>query len=174
MSRGCVLWIGNGSRHHGRLMDQTKAFLEDVMPRQLEAERALHDGTAGARLAMWSEREPVTLLGAATGCMRGAASVRAAFDQVAASFRDCTSFDIEVLAAEAVGDLAYTVVIERTSCTRRGTPVSYQLRATHVYRREEGEWRIVHRHADPPPDDEESVRLWRSETGGPAGQRAQS
>jgi ketosteroid isomerase-like protein len=28
------------------------------------------------------------------------------------------------------------------------------LRATQVYRREDGEWKIVHRHADYPPADE--------------------
>jgi ketosteroid isomerase-like protein len=35
------------------------------------------------------------------------------------------------------------------------------LRATHVYRRENGQWRIVHRHADPVPDtnDEGAPRL---------------
>jgi ketosteroid isomerase-like protein len=32
-----------------------------------------------------------------------------------------------------------------------GEPRTYTLRATHVYRREEGRWRIVHRHADAQP-----------------------
>jgi ketosteroid isomerase-like protein len=36
-----------------------------------------------------------------------------------------------------------------------GVPVEpYTLRATHVYRRENGEWKIVHRHADYPPIDQ--------------------
>lgn len=48
-------------------------------------------------------------------------------------------------------DLAYTVVFEKTSCSVNGEPRSYRLRATHTYRREDGEWRIVHRHADEPP-----------------------
>jgi ketosteroid isomerase-like protein len=29
-----------------------------------------------------------------------------------------------------------------------GEPRSYVLRATQVYRRENGEWRVAHRHAD--------------------------
>ena len=34
-----------------------------------------------------------------------------------------------------------------------GVPVEpYTLRVTHVYRREHGEWKIVHRHGDPVPD----------------------
>jgi ketosteroid isomerase-like protein len=33
-----------------------------------------------------------------------------------------------------------------------GVPTTYTLRVTHVYRREDGQWRIVHRHGDRPPE----------------------
>jgi ketosteroid isomerase-like protein len=132
-------------------MDETQAFLDDVLPRQLEAERAIHNGDAGPRRAMWSHRDPVTLLGAAMACVTGAEEVHASFGRVAGWFSDCTSYDIELVAAGASGDLAYTVVFEHTSCSVQGEPRSYRLRVTHGYRREDGEWRIVHRHADEPP-----------------------
>jgi ketosteroid isomerase-like protein len=36
-----------------------------------------------------------------------------------------------------------------------GVPVEpWTLRVTHVYRREDGEWKIVHRHADHVPADQ--------------------
>ena len=35
--------------------------------------------------------------------------------------------------------------------TPGGERATYTLRATHVFRREDGEWRIVHRHGDHPP-----------------------
>jgi ketosteroid isomerase-like protein len=132
-------------------MDETQAFLDDVMPRQLRAERAIHDGDAAPRLAMWSQNDPLTLLGAAMPFVTGANAVREAFGRVAAWFSDCTDYDIELIAAGASGDLAYTVVFEHTSCSVEGVPKQYRLRVTHVYRREDGEWRIVHRHADEPP-----------------------
>jgi ketosteroid isomerase-like protein len=132
-------------------MDETQAFLDDMLPRQLAADRALHDGDPGPRKALWSRRDPVTLLGAALACVTGAEAVHRAFDEVASWFSDCTAFDIEVLAAGASGDLAYTVVFERTECTVSGVSKRYELRVTHGYRREDGEWRIVHRHADEPP-----------------------
>jgi ketosteroid isomerase-like protein len=132
-------------------MDETQAFLEEVLPRQTAADRAMHGGDPGPRLAMWSRRDPLTLLGAAMPCVTGARDVREAFEEVSSWFSDCLEFDIELIAAGACGDLAYTVVFEHTACSRAGVPKRYRLRVTHVYRHEHGEWRIVHRHADEPP-----------------------
>ena len=54
-------------------------------------------------------------------------------------------------AAGVSGDLAYTVGYEHTTASVNGTPSSYILRVTHVYRRENGEWKVVHRHGDALP-----------------------
>ena len=57
------------------------------------------------------------------------------------------------MAADADGDLAYMVGIERYRAKNAaGTPIKVTLRATHVYRREPDGWKI-HRHGDHPPDD---------------------
>ena len=63
-------------------------------------------------------------------------------------FSDCTSYEFELLAYDVVGDMAYTASFEHTSASVDGQPRTYTLRATQVYRREEGEWRVAHRHAD--------------------------
>ena len=75
-------------------------FLRWVDTRLVEAETALHNGDHAPRRALWSHRDPVSVLGA----------WRTAHGQ--------------------------------------GEPRSYTLRATQVYRREDGEWKVVHRHAD--------------------------
>jgi ketosteroid isomerase-like protein len=49
------------------------------------------------------------------------------------------------------GDLAYTVAIERSEVRVAGQdkPAPMALRVTHIFRKEDGAWKLVHRHADP-------------------------
>jgi hypothetical protein len=57
----------------------------------------------------------------------------------------------KLVAAGASGGLAYTVGHEHVSCSMDGVPLApFILRVTHLYRRENGEWKVVHRHADAP------------------------
>jgi ketosteroid isomerase-like protein len=61
-----------------------------------------------------------------------------------------TAADDSCIAAGASGDLAYIVALEHTTASINGAPPQpYVLRATTVFRREDGEWRVVHRHGDP-------------------------
>ena len=129
-------------------MSDLDDFLTTALPRQLEAERALHDGDPGPRLAMWSTKDPVTVLGAVRSA-NGREETSRLFHWLGSHFSDCTSFRFELVAAGVSGDLAYTAGYEHTSASWDGVPMEpYVLRVTHGYRREDGEWKIVHRHAD--------------------------
>ncbi|WP_410613640.1 YybH family protein [Amycolatopsis sp. lyj-109] len=131
----------------------TDDFLAEVLPRQTAAERAMHNGDAGPRGELWSHADPVSLFGAWLPIRTGWADVGAAFERVAAQFSDSLGYRFEVVAAGASGDLAYTIGFEHNTVSVNGTPTTYTLRATHVYRREDGGWKIVHRHGDRPPDE---------------------
>ena len=102
---------------------------------------------AGPRFKTWSEREPVTLFGA-WFTVAGSDEVRAVFEKLAAAFSEATASEVDLLAAEVSGDLAYTAHREITSTVVDGAPRDYVLRVTQVYRREGGEWKVVHRHGD--------------------------
>jgi ketosteroid isomerase-like protein len=131
-------------------MNETEKFLEATMPRLTEAETAILNGDASPRIAMWSHNEPVTLFGAAA-TRTGWAGARHTFEQLGTLFSDCTSYEIEVVAAGASGDLAYLVAFEHvTASVNSAPPESFTLRATTVFRREDGQWRAVHRHGDSP------------------------
>jgi ketosteroid isomerase-like protein len=130
---------------------QTEAFLAEIIPAQRAAEVALHNGDPEPRFRLWSHHDPVTVLGAKLTVV-GWADVEPAFRQVASWFRDVEDYDFEVIAAGASGDVAYTVGYEHITTTVDGQPQTFTLRVTHAYRHEDGAWRIVHRHADFPPD----------------------
>jgi ketosteroid isomerase-like protein len=130
-------------------MDQTDVFLATMLPRLRDAETALHNGDAGARMAMWSHGHSVTLFGGVMGGS-GWTEIEPIFRRLGASFSDCSAYDYEVIAAGANDDLAYTVGFEHTTASVQGGPPSaYVLRVTTVFVREDGEWKVVHRHADP-------------------------
>ena len=133
---------------------ETEEFLADILPKQRDAEHAIHDGDVEPRLRLWTRYDPVTLFGAFLTAS-GWGDVEPAFRTVASWFSGSTEYEFEVIAAGASGDLAYTVGYERNRVLVHGEPRTYTLRVTHVYRREDGEWRIVHRHGDYPPEEKQ-------------------
>jgi ketosteroid isomerase-like protein len=75
--------------------------------------------------------------------------------------RDGRARGFEVVAKDVTPELAYAVQIEhlesKVGQSEEVTP--YSLRATMIFRPEEGTWKVVHRHADPitTPQPPESV-----------------
>jgi len=65
------------------------------------------------------------------------------FRFVASTFSDVRSFEWETLASGVDGNFAYTVALERYTASADGAPPAQtELRATHVYRREDGHWPV--------------------------------
>ncbi len=122
-------------------------FLIWVETTLYDAELALHNGDAGPRRAIWSRNEPVSVLGAWRNAY-GQREVGELFAALERSFSDCTSYTFELRAHDVVGEMAFTVGLEHTSTSVDGDQRTYTLRATQVYRREGGEWKVAHRHAD--------------------------
>jgi ketosteroid isomerase-like protein len=129
-------------------MTETEQFLAATMPRLTHAEIALHNGDPTERIGMWSRSAPLTLFGASMSG-RGWAEIGPIFEVLGDQFSNCIAYDNEIVAAEARGDLAYTVALEHTTASiAGGPPQPYVLRATTIFRREDGEWKVVHRHGD--------------------------
>lgn len=112
-----------------------------------EAELAMHNGDLAPRRALWSRNEPVSVLGAMRNA-HGQRELDELFTALGRRFSHCTSAVFELLAYDVLGDMAYTAGLEHTSVSVEGEPRTYTLRATQVYRREGGAWRVAHRHAD--------------------------
>ena len=141
-------------------MSDRDDFMAWTQTRLRDAETALHNGDPGPRLAIWSTREPVSVVGAARSAI-GQEGVRDLFHSLGDTFSNCTSYVYEIVAADVVGDMAFTAGYERTQASIDGEPRRYVLRATQVYRREDGKWKVAHRHADIAPDSEDLQALTR-------------
>lgn len=129
-------------------MSEVDDFLSAVLPRQLAVEQALVNGDAGPRHEFWSDQEPVTILGAGRNALNRREVAEVA-DRLAQMFTNGAG-ELNVLAAGASGDLGYLVGFERTTAAIDGQPQpAWELRVTLIFRRENGQWRAVHRHADP-------------------------
>jgi quercetin dioxygenase-like cupin family protein/ketosteroid isomerase-like protein len=132
-------------------MNDLEHFRTTMLPRHIEAEQAFVRGDPRPRMALWSQRDPVTLFGAIGMSESGWDQLSQTFPWVASRFSEVSDYRIEVELVEVSGDLAYVLWFERCDMSIAGRPVEpVTVRVTHLYRREEGEWKIVHRHGDNP------------------------
>jgi ketosteroid isomerase-like protein len=111
---------------------------------------------------LFSHKEDVTLANPYGPPVRGFDEVAKTIDHAASLRSDGTFLGWQIVAKYVTADLAYVVQIERAEAKigAREDITPYAVRATMIFRPEEdGEWKIVHRHADPitTPQPAESV-----------------
>jgi uncharacterized protein (TIGR02246 family) len=121
------------------------AFLIDVE----RATEAFSQGDPKPFVALLADDSDATLLGGAGGHVKGIDDIRARTSRIAARYSEGKS-TTEYLSARVVGDMAYAVSIDRREILLDGGQTFVNaLRTTHVFIRQGGEWRILHRHSDP-------------------------
>lgn len=124
---------------------------EDALARTAAGLAAVGAGDARPYQACWAPGGDVTLFGAFGTIERGHDEVMATLEWVASRFSDGELVP-EYEAVQVAGDTAYTVGFERGVVRVDGSdPSVLIIRVTHVYRRIDGVWWIVHRHGDHPP-----------------------
>jgi NAD(P)H-dependent FMN reductase/ketosteroid isomerase-like protein len=94
----------------------------------------------------------VTFFPPSGGVVSGARAVTAKYDADAKAFAPGTKNRLEVLDAGAESDLGFWTGLQHFDGKFRGQPAKMKLRVTEVFRRTDGEWKLVHRHADPAGD----------------------
>jgi ketosteroid isomerase-like protein len=114
--------------------------------------RRFINGDGSVWKANASHGDDVTIMGAWGAHESGWASASTRYDWAAARFIESGAVPaFQYLASGVSGDLAYTVAIERSAALVAGeqAPASMPLRVTHIFRREDDTWKMIHRHADP-------------------------
>ncbi len=110
---------------------------------------------------LFSHRDDATLANPYNPPVRGWERIAEVTEHAASLRRDGEATGFEIVSKYVTPELAYIVQIERLKAKVGGrediTP--YSLRSTMIFRPEDGEWKVVHRHADPitTPQPAESV-----------------
>ena len=136
--------------------------VDELIEQYFRAQREFLRGNPEPVKDLFSHREDVTLANPYGPPVRGFDDVAKTIEHAASLRRDGTFLEWQIVAKHVSAELAYVVQIEQAEAKigarEEITPLS--VRATMNFRPEEdGEWKIVHRHADPitTPQPAESV-----------------
>jgi ketosteroid isomerase-like protein len=115
---------------------------------------AFIQGDPDTQKLLWSPCDDVTLANPLGPPAKGSDQVFQHLDWASTQIRDGDGYSFESIAVVETADLAYEVGIERNRAKLGGAAekVPISLRVTTIFRREDGDWKIVHRHADPITD----------------------
>jgi ketosteroid isomerase-like protein len=121
------------------------------MQRRSGVAHAYVNGDAEPLRGIVTRRLPATFFGPMGDYQQGADQVWEAYEGAAHAFSPGGETEIQVLDMGADDQIGYLVGIQRAK-VRMGDapePTPMDLRITEIFRREDGQWKLVHRHADP-------------------------
>jgi len=128
------------------------AFLK-ALGQETAIQAAMLNGDPGPMISYWADCDDITVFGGWGRTEKGHRPVTDAMRWAASRFTGAEAVDLEHLVIASSGDLAYTAGFERSQVSVDGGPRrEMTLRVTHIYRRTGGDWKLIHRHADFPPD----------------------
>jgi ketosteroid isomerase-like protein len=107
-------------------------------------------GDAAPLAEVWSHGAEVSTMHPIGGRETGWDEVRGSFEGVA-GLASGGHAEIRDQSIHVTGDLAYEVGVEQGQATLAGEQIAIEQRVTNVYRREAGEWKLVHHHTDLSP-----------------------
>ena len=134
------------------IMTSTVVDIQGLLTQLDAANTRIMDGDWSVWRELISHRDDITVLGAYGLCLTGWEPVSERFGRTAAGYAGGGGYSTHEYVSGWMGaDLACSVAVERHVTRLDGSPepVPFLYRATHVFRREGDEWKIVLRHADP-------------------------
>ncbi len=141
----------------------TDDALTKALDQQAAAIASMLNGDPGPMIDSWAASDDITLFGATLFGARGPIEkgykpVTDTMRWVGSRFTGAGTVDVEHAVIASSGDLAYTVGFERSHRSVDGGPPNDSvIRVTHIYRRIDGNWKLMHRHADFPPPDQRNT-----------------
>ncbi len=129
---------------------QAESF-DRFMQKRVAAARAYVNGDASPLDEIVARSGAASFFPPNGGIEKGANEVSARYDRDAKSFSRGGETQLEVLQSGADGDVGFWTGFQSAKVKMDGAtePVAMKLRITELFRRVGGEWKMVHRHADP-------------------------
>ncbi len=125
--------------------------IEDIVEQYHRALDEFSRGDPEPVKKIFSHHDDVILANPFGPAVRGWDLASKALDFASSRFRDGQPNDFQKIAEYSTPDLVTTFEIERwkSKVAGRVEISSFELRVTNTFRREDGTWKLVHRHADP-------------------------
>lgn len=125
--------------------------LDSAIEASHKALAAIVTGDPNGYLALYAEDEEVTLGNPFGPFACGRPSVTERLSGAASNYRDGEVTDVKLVAKYFSEDFACVVEVESVRARVGGSEeiVPVSLRVTSVFRLERGNWKLLHRHADP-------------------------
>jgi len=129
----------------------TSSDFDQAIAQSHAALNTMMTGNPDGFISLYSTADDVILGNPFGGVARGYEQVTATLERAGSNFRDGTANGFETLARWEGADVAYTFEIERAKVKVAGAPgmTDVAVRVTSIFRREDNNWKLVLRHADP-------------------------
>lgn len=123
---------------------------KEFIKRREEAAQSYVRGDAKPLEAIAVRHSDATFFAPNGGAEHGAEAVLARYKRDAESFEAGGESSFEILQMAAADGIAYWTGFQRATAylKRKAAAIPFNLRVTEIFRREENEWKLVHRHAD--------------------------
>lgn len=123
---------------------------ERFMKVRLEASTDFVEGKFEPLEKISVEKSPATIFPPIGICVQNVEQVNNFNKKGAANFLQGAKNEFEVMHQDADEHLAYWAGIQRCTAKMKGqeNDVIFNLRVTEIFRKENGEWKLMHRHAD--------------------------
>jgi ketosteroid isomerase-like protein len=132
-------------------MDTDLHDFQQFMREREAASQAYVQGDYEPLSRIVAQSSPATFFPPTGGSTHGTEEVATRYARDAGVFERGSSFTFDIMEMASSDGIAYWTGYMRGHARMRGKPdpIPMTLRVTEVFRREDGAWRMVHRHADP-------------------------
>lgn len=130
------------------LHESSGQSFDEFMQQRKEASTAYVQGDASLLDKLVPAEGDASFFSPAGGTIIGANAVKTRYDRDAKSFGLSSKSDLNTIQSVVRGGLAFWTGVQEAEVEFAGKKQPMKLRTTEIYLRQDGTWKLVHRHAD--------------------------